>query len=128
MVSRVDNVYMVDAVHRNQDTRYSMNPAKMIAESCRKRLADNPPADMVPYLEACARMWDWLSEHPGATKTDYFLTEPEDADLSSACLCACCTYVNKMFGQDCGHCPLKGYAWVYCLESGSPYERWGIEL
>ena len=77
-------------------------------------------------LQECAKMWDWLSEHPSAHKEEYFRTHPEV--YPAACGCFMCEYTFSIDDEteDCNIiCPISPLVWPHgCTDSDSVYMIW----
>ena len=77
-------------------------------------------------LEKTIKMWDWMAEHPGMDKLDYFLEEDILPIPHNACyLC------EEIDARGCENCPLYG-RWgsshleaATCLSASSLYSLWG---
>ena len=62
------------------------------------------------------KMWDWLSEHPEKTRSDYFKLYPGEKHLAGKYEDFACKYaknvsnrISEVYGESkCKYCPLKG--------------------
>jgi hypothetical protein len=68
-------------------------------------------------LKKTATVWQWLAEHPGATKEEAYraLNSPLDRNL-----CSLCTHAVDY----CPDCLLRGLWPDGCCHRGSPYYVW----
>ena len=73
-------------------------------------------------LKKTATVWQWLAEHPEATKEDAYriLKLPLDKNL-----CALCEYDEQFdTGEYCPDCLLAGLWLNGCCSGDSPYRIW----
>ncbi len=80
----------------------------------------------IEALEKTERMWRWISQHPGAYKSDV----PGDRRPADAPYCFLCDFVRQETPYTCTVCPMLGH-WSenhtnHCRSSDSVYYRWEI--
>lgn len=85
----------------------------------------------INYEEEHRKLWNWLADHPGAEKADYF-ADWDDQDVPQDRCFACEVAIQRAirvkvdkYCTYCMFCPLGGGRIVGCV--GGVYAEWRLE-